>query len=75
MDPCDPKAVFQIIVGARQSLDVIALKETGGEVVGDVTKRREWPRPAVPEKLAASASDERVPSSAHELAPRCGAGD
>jgi hypothetical protein len=38
MDPCDPKAVFQIIVGARQSLDVIALKETGGEVVGDVTK-------------------------------------
>ena len=30
--------MFQIVVRARQSLNVIALKETGGEVVGDVTK-------------------------------------
>lgn len=38
MDPCHPKALFQIVVRARQSLDVIAMKETGGEVIGDVTK-------------------------------------
>jgi hypothetical protein len=30
--------MFQIVVGARQSLDVIAMKETSREVVGDVTK-------------------------------------
>ena len=38
MNPCHPKAVFQIIVGARQSLDVVALKEASSKVVGDVTK-------------------------------------
>jgi hypothetical protein len=38
MDSCHPKAVFQIIVGARQSLDVIAMKQTTSEVVGDMTK-------------------------------------
>src|SRR5205085_12437810 len=38
MDPCHPKAMFQIVVRARQSLDVIAMKETCGEVVSDVTK-------------------------------------
>jgi hypothetical protein len=38
MDPCHPKAMFQIVVRARQSLDVLALKETGGEVVGAMTK-------------------------------------
>jgi len=30
--------MFQIVVGARQSLDVIAMKETSREVIGDVTK-------------------------------------
>ncbi len=30
--------MFQIIIGARQSLDVIALKERSLEVVSDVTK-------------------------------------
>src|SRR5947209_17950709 len=38
MDPCHPKAMFQIIVGTWQSLDVIAMKEASREVIGDVTK-------------------------------------
>jgi len=38
MDPCHPKAMFQIIIGPRQSLDVIALKQASREVVSDVTK-------------------------------------
>jgi len=38
MNPCHPKAVFQIIVSPRQSLHVIALKEASSKVVGDVTK-------------------------------------
>src|SRR5450759_1310663 len=48
MNPCHPKAMFQVIVGARQALHVIAVKEANRKVVGDVAKRREWPRPAVP---------------------------
>src|SRR2546429_154720 len=38
MDACHPKAMFQLIIGTRQSLDVIAMKETSREVLGDVTK-------------------------------------
>src|SRR6266566_430368 len=38
MDPCHPKAMFQLIIGTRQSLDVIAMKEPSREVLGDVTK-------------------------------------
>src|SRR5207245_9331042 len=38
MDPCHPKAMFQLIIGVRQSLDVIAMKEPSREVLGDVTK-------------------------------------
>src|SRR5690242_14065220 len=38
MDPCYPKAMFQIIVGSRQSLHLIAIKQTSREVVGDMTK-------------------------------------
>jgi len=30
MHPCHPKAMFQLIIGARQALDVIALKEPSG---------------------------------------------
>src|SRR5439155_6211500 len=37
MDPRHPKAMFQLVVGARQTLDVIALKEASREVVGAVT--------------------------------------
>jgi hypothetical protein len=73
MNPCDPKAMFQVIVGTRQALHVIALKEARRKVVGEVAKRREWPRPAVPEKLSALASDTCVLGSAHEPVPRCAA--
>jgi hypothetical protein len=38
MDPGQAKAPFQIIVGARQSFDIRAMKQTSSEVVGDVTK-------------------------------------
>jgi len=38
MNPCHPKAMFQVIVGARQTLHVIAVKETRRKVVGDVAK-------------------------------------
>jgi hypothetical protein len=48
MNPCHPKALFQVIVGARQALHVIAVKEANRKVVGDVAKRREWPRPVGP---------------------------
>jgi hypothetical protein len=46
MDACHPKAMFQIVVRARLSLDVIAMKETVGEVVGDLTKMLNSPRVA-----------------------------
>jgi len=38
MDPCDAKAMFQIIVGARQSLYIIAMKEPRRKVGGLVAK-------------------------------------
>ncbi len=38
MNPCHPKAMFQVIVGARQALHVIAMKQTRSKVVGDVAK-------------------------------------
>lgn len=38
MDSRHAKAMFQIIVGARQSLHVIAMKEPSGKVAGDMTK-------------------------------------
>ncbi len=38
MNPCHPKAMFEVIVGARQALHVIAVKEASGKVVGDVAK-------------------------------------
>jgi len=38
MDPCHAKAMLQFIVGARQTLDVIALEETRSKIVGSVTK-------------------------------------
>src|SRR5712692_2163473 len=38
MNPCHPKAMFQVIVGARQALHVIAVKEANRKVVGDVAK-------------------------------------
>jgi hypothetical protein len=38
MDARDTKAVFQFIIGARQALNVIALKETRSKVVGNMTK-------------------------------------
>ena len=38
MNPCHPKAVFQIIVGARQSFHVIALKEASRKIVADMKK-------------------------------------
>jgi len=38
MNPCYPKAMFQVIVGTRQALHVIALKEARRKVVGDVAK-------------------------------------
>ncbi len=41
MDPCRPKAPFQLTVGARQVFDIIALKQTRGEVGGNVTKMRD----------------------------------
>lgn len=41
MDACHPKALFERIVGARQARDVVALKQTRREVLGDVTKMRD----------------------------------
>lgn len=38
MNPCRPKAMFQIIIGTRQALHVIALKEASRKVVSDVAK-------------------------------------
>src|SRR5690348_13464007 len=38
MDACHPKAAFQLIVGAGQPLDVIALKQAPREIGGLVTK-------------------------------------
>src|SRR2546425_303504 len=38
MHPCHPKAMFQLIVGARQALHVIAVKEASRKVLGDVAK-------------------------------------
>jgi len=38
MNPCDSKAMFQCVVGSRQPLHVVALKETSRKVLGDVTK-------------------------------------
>src|SRR5579871_998943 len=38
MDPGDPKAVLQVIVGTWQAHDVITPKQSHGEIVGDVTK-------------------------------------
>src|SRR5213080_1927301 len=38
MNPCHPKAMFQLIVGAWQSLHVIAVKEASRKVIGDVAK-------------------------------------
>src|SRR5260370_40249649 len=38
VDACHAKALLQLIVGAGQALDIVALEETGGEVVGDPTE-------------------------------------
>jgi hypothetical protein len=38
MDAGDAKALFQIIIGTRQALHIIALKEARRKVVGDVAK-------------------------------------
>jgi hypothetical protein len=40
MDARRPKALFQLIVGAWQDLDIVALKETRSKVVSKVTKMR-----------------------------------
>ncbi len=36
MNPCDAKAMFQLIIGTRQALHVRALKEASRKVVSDV---------------------------------------
>jgi uncharacterized protein (DUF2461 family) len=38
VDPHDPKAVFQIIIGPWQICDIVALKQPGAEVVRNVEK-------------------------------------
>jgi hypothetical protein len=38
MDASHPKAMLQLIIGARQSFDIIAVKKPSRKVVGDVTK-------------------------------------
>jgi hypothetical protein len=38
MNPRHPKAMLQFIVRARQALDVVALKQSCSEVVGEVAK-------------------------------------
>ena len=38
MNPCDTKAMFQIIIGTRQALHVIALKKASRKVVSDMAK-------------------------------------
>ena len=38
MDTSDPKAMLHLIVGARQALHVIAVKQPASEVLGDVAK-------------------------------------
>src|SRR6266566_8493930 len=38
MHPCHPKAMLQVIVGARQALHIIAVKEASRKVLGDVAK-------------------------------------
>jgi hypothetical protein len=38
MDASHPKAMLQLIIGARQSFDIITVKKPSGKVVGDVAK-------------------------------------
>jgi hypothetical protein len=38
MDAGNPKAVLQLIIGARQSFDIVAAKKSSSKVVGDVAK-------------------------------------
>ncbi len=54
MNPCDPKAMFQVIVGAWQALQVIAVKEASRKVVGDVAKMLNGLCPAVPGEVFCS---------------------
>jgi len=48
MNACYPKAMFQVVIGARQALHVIALEEARSKIVGNVTKMLKravkWPQ-------------------------------
>ncbi len=63
MDPRHSKAMLQVIIGPRQALNVIAVKETGSKVVGNVTKmlKRAVKRPQRGDLVAHLRKESQIP--------------